>query len=624
MASAKSHPDVEQQAVADAHLGNATVRSISWRGVTVTVKDRASNKPKKIVRDAAGVVGAGEICALMGPSGSGKTTLLNVLARRPAGAGDVHVEARVLVNGTQLSESAFRQVSCFVEQEDALIGSLTVRETLDFSSRLASTSSLPRKERLVRIDSLLAAFGLTAQADTLIGTPLRKGISGGQKRRVGVASQLITGPKILFLDEPTSGLDSAAAWEVVKYLRAVAKKHSLIVLCSIHQPSSATFNLFDKLALLSAGQTHYFGPVAAVVPHYRHLRVDVPNYVNPAEFLVDLVNADFSHDAVSASRTLSDLHARWVASPQSTAAAAAVAEAEADRRAVSLAELGGPSRARVTLTLLRRSFIKSYRDVVAYGVRFAMYTGLAVMMGTVWVRLGAHQDSIQPLVNAIFFGSAFMSFMAVAYVPAFLEDRLQYVKDRRNGLYGAAELVVSNLLIGAPYLFLMSLVFSAVSYWLSNFQPTAAAFFTWILWLFLDLLAAESLVVLVTSLVPSFVISLALVAFANGLWMSVGGFMVPPTILNPFYKYAFHYWDYQKYVFEGMMVNEFSRRTYSCGDGCRCKLESPLARECKIAGQAVLDQYGYSDETTGRNVGIMVAIIAGYRIASWVALKLRG
>src|SRR5262245_56823182 len=137
-----------------------------------------------------------------------------------------------------------------------------------------------------------------------------------------------------------------------------------------------------------------------------------------------------------------------------------------------------------------------------------------------------------------------MSFMAVAYVPAFLEDRQQYVKEHHNGLYGAAELIVSNFFIGLPYLFSISVMFLAISYWLSNFRPTAEAFLTWVMWVFFDLLAAEGLVVFFSSLFPSFVISLALVAFANGLWMSVNGFMVTPPILNSFYKYVFHYWDY--------------------------------------------------------------------------------
>jgi energy-coupling factor transporter ATP-binding protein EcfA2 len=477
----------------------------------------------------------------------------------------------------------------------------------------------------MRIDSILSSFGLASQASTIIGTPIRKGISGGQKRRVGVASQLITSPKILFLDEPTSGLDSAASWEVVNYLRDVARRHNLVVICSIHQPSTATFNLFDKLMLLSGGKTHYFGPASAVVPHFQAQGVHVPNYTNPAEFLLELVNIDFSTDMTSASNRLDELHTQWLASPQARELQSLIATLSSPSSAhpLNLSEISKPSTPSVILTLLHRSFVKSYRDVVAYGIRLAMYTGLAIMMGTVWVRLSPDQDHIQPFINAIFFGSAFMSFMAVAYVPAFLEDRLQYVKEMHNGLYGATEFIVSNFFIGIPYLFLISVVFSVISYWLSNFQPTATAFFTWVMWLFLDLLAAESLVVFFSSLVPSFVIALALVAFANGLWMSVGGFMVPPTILNPFYKFVFHYWDYQKYVFEGMMVNEFSGRTYSCGSGCQCLYDSPLADQCKIAGQAVLDQYGYSTGKLGQNVGIMISIIAGYRIASWIILKLR-
>ncbi|RMJ13823.1 hypothetical protein CDV36_006490 [Fusarium kuroshium] len=614
--------DLEERPVAEKHLFNTTVKNLTWRGVTVTVKDRETKEPKTIVDNVEGVVEAGEICALMGPSGCGKTTLLNVLARRPTNASDV--EAEVLVNGSRLSRAAFREASCFVEQEDALIGSLTVRETLEFSSRLASTSSLPKRERLMRIDSLLESFGLVGQANTLIGTPIRKGISGGQKRRVGVASQLITSPKLLFLDEPTSGLDSAASCEVVRYLRAVAKRNNLVVVCSIHQPSTSTFNLFDKLLLLSGGKTHYFGPVADVATYYAEAGAALPQYVNPAEHLLELVNIDFAHDREEAARKLDKLQAAWQSSRQASELSNIISAAEAAGGNLSIEAVEKrPSMPSLTLTLLHRSFVKSYRDVVAYGIRIAMYLGLAIMMGTVWVRLDADQESIQPFINALFFGSAFMSFMAVAYVPAFLEDRLQYVKEHHNGLYGATELILSNFFIGIPYLFLISILFSVISYWLSNFQPTATAFFTWVMWLFLDLLAAESLVVFMTSLFPSFVISLALVAFANGLWMSVGGFMVPPTILNVFYKYVFHYWDYQKYVFEGMMVNEFSERVYSCGDGCRCMYNSPLADQCEIDGQAVLDQYGYSTGHMGRDVGIMISIIAGYRLAAWVVLMLR-
>ena len=167
------------------------------------------------------------------------------------------------------------------------------------------------------------------------------------------------------------------------------------------------------------------------------------------------------------------------------------------------------------------------------------------------------------------------------------------------------------------------------------------------MWLFLDLLAGESLVVLMASLFPNFVVALALTAFANGLWMSVGGFLVSPTILNPFWRFVFHYIDYvrfsshpfshppnlvanisphqqQAYVFRGMMVNEFGgSRVYDCGPDCECMYVTSLASQCQIDGKGVLAQYGYRTGNEGKWVGIMLAILLGYRLIAWgvVAVK---
>ncbi|KAK4039977.1 hypothetical protein C8A01DRAFT_36027 [Parachaetomium inaequale] len=627
--AAKEAPniDIERGAAADSHL-STTVHSLAWKGITVTVKDRETKLPKTIVDNVHGIVEAGEILALLGPSGSGKTTLLNHLATRPTPTA-LSTSGTLLLNGTPSPPiPTLRSITRFVEQEDSLVGALTVRETLSFTARLSSSTDT-WQERVARIEGLIDAFGLREQADMLVGTGLRKGISGGQKRRVGVASQLVgTGARVLVLDEPTSGLDSVASWEVVRFLRGVARREKLIVIASIHQPSTSTFNLFDKLLLMSQGKTQFFGPVKDVAGHYESIGYRMPVHMNPAEFLLELVNTDFALDRESAVQRLGEMQVAWEGSRGAMELATAVAAAEEKGSGAVELEMveRRPSLPSVVLTLLHRSFVKSYRDVVVYGIRLAMYTGLAIMIGTVWLRLDASQESIIPFMNAIFYGSAFMSFMACAYSPAYLEDYMQFVKEKRNGLYGATAMIISNFLIGIPYLFIFSLVFSAISYWLSNLQPTPQAFFTWVLWVFLDLLAAESLVVLLTSIFPSFVISLALIAFANGLWMSVNGFMVPPTLLNVFYKYVFHFWDYQKYVFENMMVNEFSERVYSCATtetGCQCMWQTDLADQCLIRGQGVLDQYGYKPGYMGKDVGIMMGIIVGYRIAAWAVLKLK-
>ncbi|KAI8940787.1 hypothetical protein NX059_002052 [Plenodomus lindquistii] len=569
--------------------------------------------------------------ALMGPSGSGKTTLLNVLAHRAA-TPHATAQHKLLVNGTSMSLTSFRKLSSYVEQEDALVGSLTVRETLYFAAKLALSSSVTKTERKARIEGLLSAFGLQNQADTLIGTPIRKGVSGGQKRRVSVASQLITSPKILFLDEPTSGLDSAASFEVMSFVRDVVKRHKILVIASIHQPSTATFELFDKLVLLSRGKVAYNGPITGINEYFAQLGYEMPLYTNPAEHVISLVNTDFSHKHDKSSERLAHLHSSWASSHTAAAIAAriqetSVANSTQPTRAISPSTQHAANPFLIPLTLIHRSFIKSYRDIVAYGIRIAMYIGLAIMMGTIWLRLDPIQSNIQAFTNAIFFGGAFMSFMAVAYIPAFLEDLSIYTKERANGLYGPTAFMVANFIIGIPYLFLITILFSVISYWLGNFRPAADGFWTWVMWLFLDLLAAESLVVLLSSIIPIFVVALAATSFANGLWMCVNGFMVQPEALNVFWRYVFHYIDYQGYVFRGMMVNEFGKRNYACeaveGGGCQCMFPSVLQDQCLVEGKAVLGRYGYGTGNVGKYVGYMLVIVFAYRVLGWVVLVLR-
>lgn len=356
----------------------------------------------------------------------------------------------------------------------------------------------------------------------------------------------------------------------------------------------------------------------------------MPLYTNPAEFVIDLINTDFSRDQSKSAQQLEHLQESWAKSTNAATVSANIANAPSKAPRTESSNEKHTESANpllIPFTLVHRSFIKSYRDIVAYGIRIAMYMGLAIMMGTVWLRLAPTQNNIQSFTNAIFFGGAFMSFMAVAYIPAYLEDLHLFTKERSNGLYGPTAFIIANFVIGVPYLFLITILFSIISYWLGNFQPTGEAFFTWVLWLFLDLLAAESLVVFLSSLMPIFVVALAATAFANGLWMCVNGFMVQPKTLNVFWRYVFHYIDYQAYVFRGMMVNEFGKRNYSCeklaDGGCRCMYPSALQDQCLVEGKAVLAQYGYGTANVARYVGYMLVIIFAYRLFGWVVLRLR-
>ncbi|KAL3712033.1 hypothetical protein TMatcc_000728 [Talaromyces marneffei ATCC 18224] len=632
--SFEKNGDLEKGGVMkDTSLTNDVVQNYAWRKINVQVKDRATGDPLSILSDTNGIVHAGEMIAIMGPSGSGKTTLLNAVAHRVAAAGAT-TTGDLLANGQVANLQKIRDLSSYVEQDDALIGSLTVRETVGFAAGLSLPSSVSKSERQRRVDSLIASFGLQDQAHTIVGTPIKKGLSGGQKKRLGVCSRLVTDPKILFLDEPTSGLDSTLSFEVMNYIKKIGRENNLVIIASIHQPSTATFMLFDKLFLLSRGKTCYFGPVSNAPDYFGRIGYPMPSAVNPAEFFLDLINTDLVKEGDDVVARTKDITQKWLVSKEAASINQEIEDiiAKAKQPGTSVPQLTDihvqkPRSWAIPLVLLQRAWIKSYRDIVAYGIRIIMYLGLAILMGTVFLRFSPTQEYIQPYINAMFFSSAFMSFMAVAYVPAYLEDQATFYKERANGIVGPLAFMISNFIIGLPFLFIIAFLFAVVEYWLTGFRASGTGFMTFLMWLFFDLVAAESLVVLVSSVFPVFVVALAVTAFVNGLWMCVNGFLVPITVLNSFWKYVFHYIDYQAYVFQGMMVNEFKHRTYSCGKTAagqhQCAYESTLNSEGMIAGVDVLKNYDINANKMGEWVGIIISIIIVYRLLGYVALRFR-
>jgi ABC-type multidrug transport system ATPase subunit len=172
----------------------------------------------------------------------------------------------------------------------------------------------------------------------------------------------------------------------------------LIVIASIHQPSTTTFALFDKLLLLSGGRIAYNGAVEGVQPHFASIGYEMPLYINPAEFIMGIVNDDFNHGTEKAAGQVEKVQGSW-----SNAVVVEEIESEKGENASTSLDDGHQmaSPLMIPFTLVHRSFIKSYRDIVAYQIRIAMYIGLAIMMGTVWLRLTPEQKNIQSWSNSI-------------------------------------------------------------------------------------------------------------------------------------------------------------------------------------------------------------------------------
>ncbi|KAJ1455816.1 P-loop containing nucleoside triphosphate hydrolase protein, partial [Pelagophyceae sp. CCMP2097] len=203
----------------------------------------------EIMRGVTGKISPGRSTAIMGASGAGKTTLMNLITgkvQRTAGV--------VKVNGqTCDSLDQWKSRIAFVPQEDIMHRRLTVLQNVAFSASLRLPADWTKAQRHAKVNKTLISLNLDHVRHTIIGDEFERGVSGGQRKRVNVALEVVSDPKVLFLDEPTSGLDSVSATELARMLAQMARESAMTICAVIHSPGPAAFQAFDDLILLQTG-----------------------------------------------------------------------------------------------------------------------------------------------------------------------------------------------------------------------------------------------------------------------------------------------------------------------------------------------------------------------------------
>ncbi|KAM0980206.1 hypothetical protein ACFX2J_015791 [Malus domestica] len=242
-------------------------------------------KEAYLLNDISGQAVRGEIMAIMGPSGAGKSTFLDALAGRIAQGS---LAGSVRIDGRTVTTSYMKMVSSYVMQDDQLFPMLTVFETFMFAAEVRLPPSVSRDEKRKRVHELLEQLGLQSATHTYIGDEGRRGVSGGERRRVSIGIDIIHKPSLLFLDEPTSGLDSTSAFSVVEKVKEIARGGS-IVMMTIHQPSYRIQMLLDRMTILARGRLIYLGSPHGLSAHLLGFGRPVPDGENGLEYLLDVI-----------------------------------------------------------------------------------------------------------------------------------------------------------------------------------------------------------------------------------------------------------------------------------------------------------------------------------------------
>ncbi|KAJ1462443.1 P-loop containing nucleoside triphosphate hydrolase protein [Pelagophyceae sp. CCMP2097] len=505
--------------------------ALEWSDVSATVSARM------LIAGIHGRAEPGRLHAIMGPSGSGKSTLLNAIAGRVKQTPKLKLRGDVLVDGVRSDRGALGAAACrcaYVPQQDLFYPLLTVRETLLFSARLRLPRSMPLADKEKLVDDVLGKMGLAKVSGTLVGDAKVRGISGGERKRLAIACELIDDPNCLFLDEPTSGLDSFAAEKVCRTLKSLADQGRTVV-CVIHQPSSTVFDLFDDLTIVSEGELVYHGAVAEVDDTFRSLGFPRPSSASRAEHAVETVSVDYESPAtIARSRATLDLFAVDAATIKPRAAPAnllslgtAYTAAARNRLRSSLGAapvvLPTPTPARAVskrsetasvLEQYRLLFSRAWRDVVRARTPTLIKAFQQIMTALIYggiYSLDSSQQSIQDRFGLLSLCVIGACNLAVATtIRAFPKEKAIVLTERAAKMYGAFPYLLSKIVAELPVAAALSALFGCVVYPLAGLRRGGKFFLNFLGLNFLNTMASGALGLLVGAAAPSTDAALAL------------------------------------------------------------------------------------------------------------------
>lgn len=275
---------------------------LKWENVNFKVKD--DEKTTHILHDVSGFANPQEMYAIMGGSGSGKTSLLSIISNQLKMQDNFEIDGTVCLNNKKLSEVNSNYYIRYIPQESILFEFLTPYEFLKFTLSLKTNDTKENVKN--RVDKILADLGLTKVSHTLIGDTIVRGLSGGEKKRVCIASELMLYPSVLILDEPTSGLDSFISKSVISMLKDVLS-YGVTIIMTIHQPSYDIFQMFNRLMLIQEGYVVFQGKAEDSIDYFNGINFDVPKNINPPEFYMKILRIEDRNNPTDQEKKTSEL-----------------------------------------------------------------------------------------------------------------------------------------------------------------------------------------------------------------------------------------------------------------------------------------------------------------------------
>ncbi|KIX01062.1 uncharacterized protein Z518_10128 [Rhinocladiella mackenziei CBS 650.93] len=582
-----------------------------------------SNRAKRIFHPISTTFEPGVLNVIMGPSGSGKSSCLNAMARRLHGSPLLKYSSsgRMLLNGSTATDDVITSICSYVPQDDCgLLPSLTVRETLHFAARLRLPSFLSHEQKVRRAESVLLKLGLKDCADTLIGSDMVKGISGGERRRVSIGIQILTDPRVLLLDEPTSGLDAFTAFSIIEVLKSLADEGRTIIF-SIHQPRSEMFTQFGGVLLLAkGGDVVYAGKVSEMLPHFEKLGFACSESANPADFALDLVSVEMPKSLQQKDPPATTLTADTNAIDAINAPTVVPTMPSKEKHLTFPAELGIYTRTRLSFRhafpiLLQRGIINLRRQPNLLTGRISQFVGLGIVFTAFFSPLHTDYYSVQTRVGYIQAMSSMFFVGMLNSIAMYPPERDIYYHEDRDGTYALEAFFLYYAALEVPMELVASMIFSLLTVFAVGLPRTVSQYFLMAYSAFCVVSCGESFGILFLTVFSHTGLAVSVMSVALSISVHLGG--VLSINIDDFLAAVNHISPVKWQV---GALSSFSLR----GIEFSCTPEQTLSDgSCPIqTGEQVLDLYRLNVDTATYALALG-GVTLGYRLLGYLGLKVR-
>ncbi|KAK9279081.1 hypothetical protein L1049_012756 [Liquidambar formosana] len=583
-------------------LLNSTMNSIE--GVLGLVGLAPSKKRVvKILQDVSGIVRPSRMTLLLGPPGSGKTTFLKALSAKLDD--DLRVSGKVTYCGHEFAEFVPQRTGAYISQHDLHYGEMTVRETLDFSGRCLGVGTryemlaeLSRREKEAGVkpdpeidafmkatamagqetslitDYVLKILGLDICADILVGDDMRRGISGGQKKRVTTGEMLVGPAKAFFMDEISTGLDSSTTFQIVRFMRQMVHIMDVTMVISLLQPAPEAFDLFDDIILLSEGQIVYQGPRENILEYFEYMGFKCPQRKGVADFLQEVTskkdqeqywfrkNQPYRYISVD---DFAQSYTSFHIGQQLSAELRTPYDKSGAHPAALVTEKYGIPNWELFKACFSREWLLMKRNSFVYIFKTTQITIMAIIALTVFLRTEMKYgklDNAAKFWGALFFSLINVMFNGMAELPMTIFRLPVFFKQRDLLFYPAWAFGLPIFVLRIPISLLESGIWIALTYYTIGFAPSASRFFKQLLAFFGVHQMALSLFRFIAAVGRTQVVASTLGTFTLLLVFVLGGFIVSKDDIKPWMIWGY-YVSPMMYGQNAIAINEFLDERWS-------------------------------------------------------------